>query len=355
MSLDLPKLSIVVIGRNEASNLDKCFAGIANSTYPSKLYEIIYVDTGSKDRSISIATNYTNNIYSVNSKWPTAGLARNKGLEVSKHDIIQFIDGDIEIEANYLTIAVTFLLRNAHISAVTGYYKERSNNFWNKVLGYRRLDGSITKEGYITNTSGGGLYWKRVLLEVNGYDERIKKGQETELGERLKQKGYKIWFMNILQGTHNFDIDTVWQLMHRHYVNGLSIGHLMFLSYKNKENKSFLTSRKIGIKSLTVNLSVIFLLIAFILLNNPLISLSILILYNFYILVQVLYHNKNKNIKYIFYRLTMSYGSFHTFVGIFSITIKIFLNTKFRKIVLKPKDVIIATNKISESLLCQNK
>ena len=58
----LPNVSIVVIGLNEENNLHNTFKAIHNIDYPKNKYEIIYIDTGSSDRSIEIARRYTKEI-----------------------------------------------------------------------------------------------------------------------------------------------------------------------------------------------------------------------------------------------------------------------------------------------------
>jgi len=47
-------ISVIIIGRNEASNLSKCINSILLNDYPKSLFEIIYIDDFSTDKSIEI-------------------------------------------------------------------------------------------------------------------------------------------------------------------------------------------------------------------------------------------------------------------------------------------------------------
>jgi cellulose synthase/poly-beta-1,6-N-acetylglucosamine synthase-like glycosyltransferase len=46
-------VSVIIVGRNEASNLKKCISSILANDYPGSLFEVIYVDDHSSDSSIA--------------------------------------------------------------------------------------------------------------------------------------------------------------------------------------------------------------------------------------------------------------------------------------------------------------
>ncbi len=49
-----PFISVIIIGRNEENNLLSCIDSIANNNYPKTLFEIIYIDDYSTDKSLKI-------------------------------------------------------------------------------------------------------------------------------------------------------------------------------------------------------------------------------------------------------------------------------------------------------------
>lgn len=255
---ELPGVSLVVIGKNEANNLEDTFNAILKMDYPPEKIEIIYVDTGSADKSVQIATQYAHRVFVEQSRWPTSGLARNRGLIEAKHEIIHFIDGDISISKDYLKQAVNRILL-PEVDAVTGYFVEkRTDKFFNRIMDIRR-DGINHQERFCESTNGGGTYLKSKLLLVNGYDERILKGQESDLGIRYREKGFRILFIDQIQGVHNFDINSVVDFMRFKYYYGKSGGYL--LKAKSDVNDYIRSIQKAAQKILISNFFSLFVII----------------------------------------------------------------------------------------------
>lgn len=103
LSVFTPKFSIIIPVYNSEKYISKCLESILEQTFDS--YEIICVDDGSTDNSLSILNEYStrNNkikVFSeVNSK---AGTARNLALKYSSGKYIWFIDSDDWIIENSL-------------------------------------------------------------------------------------------------------------------------------------------------------------------------------------------------------------------------------------------------------------
>lgn len=81
-------LSVCIIGKNEEKNIEKCLAPLVPYDF-----EIIYVDTGSTDRTRELAAKYTDHIYDF--KWiDDFSAARNFALEKTSHEYVLFLDCD---------------------------------------------------------------------------------------------------------------------------------------------------------------------------------------------------------------------------------------------------------------------
>lgn len=293
----LTEVSIVVIGYNEAKNLDHTFKAINNIDYPKDKIELLYCDTGSADRSVELAKKYTDKVYIDESDWPTPGLARNRGLIKANYDIIHFVDGDIQVDAKYLKVAVQ-KFKQKNVDAVYGFLEELKPKGINKIL----LSHWKNKvEGYSNATGGGGTYKKDALLAINGYDERIKKGQETELGERFIKAGFKIWFINKKMGTHNYDINNFIGYIKNQFIMGKSNAFNLLIK---KENTFFSNNKKTAVNSMVFN-GLLILLLMFGFITNFFYPLFIyVLLYLIYSFVKIfLFKNiggKN-NFKYFMY------------------------------------------------------
>ncbi len=99
------KQSYIVIGKNEAENLDRCFESIRKFAAPFD-YEIIYVDSQSTDKSLQIASGYTDKTYTLEAPC-NAAKARNLGGSHADGDVLVFIDGDMELKEDFRGKAFT--------------------------------------------------------------------------------------------------------------------------------------------------------------------------------------------------------------------------------------------------------
>jgi glycosyltransferase involved in cell wall biosynthesis len=295
--MKFPGVSIIVIGHNEADHLKSCFEAINRINYPKDCLQIIFVDSSSTDNSVDIAKSYANKIVSIGSMWSTAGEAFNEGIKCADFDFIHITSGDIQLNADYLIHAINTLQNDSDISAVTGYFTEASNKGWNKIVGYRRDDGTEVKASFVL-TPNGGTFRKKSLFLVNGYDERIKKGQETELGMRFCEAGLKIWYMNIQQGIHDFSISNVLDLVARYFIDGASNCHVFLLSLRYNSDDTFNKFAKRTKKEASLLFIYILLLGLFFASNNFLYLFSLVFIYLIVLPVKNIFKNRTKPLKY---------------------------------------------------------
>lgn len=311
--LSLPNVSIVVIGRNEANNLDSTFQAIDDINYPRENYEVLYVDTQSTDNSLVIAKKYTDRVYEEKSRMPSAGLARNRGIIEAKYDIIHFLDGDIQIDKDYLKKAIRKIQEHG-IDAVYGYLKENKQHGINEIM----LSHWKNKtEGISNATGGGGTYLKNSLIEINGYDERILKGQETELGERFRSTGYNIYYLNVIMGIHNYGITCLSALLKKYFLDGKS----KFVNYKisDTQNDFFKSNNNLLMKNV-IEMFVWFIILSATFFLHWIIFPLFLVLYPVLIFIKYFFFRKIRNQEEILYFLIMNLAKPITFMG----TIKAF-------------------------------
>jgi len=113
--LNNPLVSIIIPVYNTEKYLEETIYSAINQTWPNK--EIIIVDDGSVDNSLSIAKGFESKIVKVFSqKNKGASSARNRGLKEANGEYIQFLDADdilspdkIEAQINCLNGSTTHL------------------------------------------------------------------------------------------------------------------------------------------------------------------------------------------------------------------------------------------------------
>ncbi len=92
-------LSVIVPIYNTEEHLPKCIESILGQTYHN--LELILVDDGSTDNSLSICKKYEkkdNRVRVLHKNNSGVSTARNQGIEISKGEFIAFVDGDDWIE-----------------------------------------------------------------------------------------------------------------------------------------------------------------------------------------------------------------------------------------------------------------
>lgn len=96
-----PKFSIIIPIYNVEDYLSKCLDSVIEQTLMD--IEIICVNDGSKDKSLNILQQYSNNdnrIRIISKENGGLSSARNAGLKVAKGDYICFLDSDDYAEPN---------------------------------------------------------------------------------------------------------------------------------------------------------------------------------------------------------------------------------------------------------------
>ena len=161
-------IGVVVIGRNEGDRLKRCLDGIIKQTQ-----KIIYVDSVSKDDSVDFVRNVDLQIVELDMNTPfSAARARNEGFQalVSKNpeiEFIQFIDGDCELDSDWLFTASNFLSGDESCAIVAG---RRSEKYPKKTIYNLLCDIEWdTPTGYTSACGGDFLCRKNAFESVGGF------------------------------------------------------------------------------------------------------------------------------------------------------------------------------------------
>lgn len=97
----MTKLSVIIPIYNVEKYISQCLDSILNQAF--KDFEIICVNDGSSDNSLSVLQRFKNQderIIIIDKKNEGSGIARNAGLSIAKGDYIYFVDGDDWVEEN---------------------------------------------------------------------------------------------------------------------------------------------------------------------------------------------------------------------------------------------------------------
>lgn len=183
-------IGAVIIGRNEGERLLRCLPSVT-----SVVTRAVYVDSGSTDGSAKAALDAGLDVVELDGKTPfTAALARNAGfarlLERGAPQYVQFIDGDCELQPNWVEKARAFLEANSRTAVVCGRRRELfpEATIWNRLIDIEWN----TPVGPSQACGGDSMMRSASFIEVGGFNNDLIAGEEPELCYRLRQIGWEI-------------------------------------------------------------------------------------------------------------------------------------------------------------------
>lgn len=179
----------VVIGRNEGARLLICLRSLR-----PHVRRLIYVDSGSQDQSVEAARELGAEVVELDMSVPfTAARARNAGFAQlgDATDLVQFVDGDCEVDPDWIPAAKQFLATHPNVAVVCGRRRERhpEQSIYNRLCD-AEWD---TPTGEAKACGGDALMRAAALRAVCGYRDDLIAGEEPEMCLRLRQQGWKIW------------------------------------------------------------------------------------------------------------------------------------------------------------------
>ena len=156
-----PKVSIIVPIFNAELYLDECILSLVNQDY--KNIEIILIDDGSTDRSLSICNKYANNENIIFLKQSNKGVsaARNKAINYSTGEYIMFVDSDDYCSNDMVSSIIEKMSDNKLISF--GYTKKYVNKEELLLCNDDSTSVERAEEKIILDETVGGFVWNKVF------------------------------------------------------------------------------------------------------------------------------------------------------------------------------------------------
>lgn len=195
-----PLVSIIVPAYNCAPFVGEAIQSVLEQEYPHK--EIIAVNDGSSDSTLSALKAFGDRIIVVDQPHGGAGAARNTGLRHAKGDYIAFLDGDDVWFPGKLSLQVRYLEEHAHVGLVfTGWTVCAEPGDGSSAL-LARPTGSV--QDTVIEPSRSGWVYHRLLLDcilntstvvirrwvvqqTGEFDETLRSGQDYEYWLRISR------------------------------------------------------------------------------------------------------------------------------------------------------------------------
>jgi glycosyltransferase involved in cell wall biosynthesis len=175
-------ISVIIPVYNGAAFLEEAVESIRRQKVP--VGEIVVVDDGSTDESVAIASRLGSDIRILSQANAGPAAARNRGIEMARHDVIAFLDADDLWPDDKLELQLPLLLEDPSVDMVLGlleYFREDPER-----PGQRQ-----TQPPVFLFVVGCGLYRRRVF-DVVGAARGERDEPPGQFGARVRPVGEAI-------------------------------------------------------------------------------------------------------------------------------------------------------------------
>ena len=237
---------VIVIGRNEGERLKTSLDAVKVN-----LQNVVYVDSGSSDNSLQVANQRGISTIVLDDSEPlSAARARNTGFEyltskLPDLEFIQFIDGDCELDKDWMDKATAFLMQRAEVAAVCGRITERNPEA--SVYNYLCQREWDSPAGKTKACGGNSLMRVSAFASEKGFRDDLIAGEEPELCFRFRAAGWEIWKLADAMVTHDADITRFAEWWTRSVRSGHAFTQGMSIHGASQERFNVAQSRRIFI------------------------------------------------------------------------------------------------------------
>lgn len=185
-------VSIIIKTLNEAKRIARTIEFVL-AGLPAGGGEVIIADSGSSDTTVEIASRYPVRIVQIESPArPSCGIGPQLGFQYARFDYVCLLDGDMDLDPDFLAEAIAYLESHPKAGGVTGHVEEMMLDNLEYARRVQR-NAPENRTGTIDRMNGGGLY-RRAAIAAVGYltDRNLHGYEEFDLGVRLRHAGWDL-------------------------------------------------------------------------------------------------------------------------------------------------------------------
>lgn len=188
------KIGVVITVLNEQENIKFLLDSLLFQT--KKPDEIIIVDGGSTDRTLSIIKSHELNksgSVSLFTKKGNIAVGRNFGVTKSKADLILLTDAGCILDKKWIENIVKPFV-NKKVEVVAGYYKGfAGNNFQKNLIPYVLVMPDKANRNFLPSARSMAIR-RRTFEKTKGFSENLNHAEDHEFSKRLKKLKVNIKF-----------------------------------------------------------------------------------------------------------------------------------------------------------------
>ncbi|MBW3084647.1 hypothetical protein KEM60_00836 [Austwickia sp. TVS 96-490-7B] len=208
---DWPSVSVIMPILNEEPYLQDAVRRVLAQEYPGPV-EVVLAIGPSKDRTEEIAAQLAAADERVRVVANPSGRtpdALNAAVAAARHDVLVRVDGHAELSEGYIRTAVAELERTGAVNVGGVMDAQGRTPFERAVACAMRSRIGVGSARFHTGGGAGpadtvylGVFRRRTLLDIGGYDGHFTRAQDWELNHRLRLDGGVVWFTPELRVTY---------------------------------------------------------------------------------------------------------------------------------------------------------
>jgi len=198
-----PKVTVGVCVKNGEDCVKKAIDSIVDQDFPHELMELILVDDGSEDNTLSIIQECISKIdipaKVFHTSWKGLGHARNMVAANAEGDFILWVDGDMIISRDFVTNLVKFMEQHPEVGIAKGKQAlEPGGNLLATLEAYSRAAGRMVdyrseKARSKALGTGGSIYRVEAIEKVGGFDQDLRGyGEDLDIELRVRAAGWSL-------------------------------------------------------------------------------------------------------------------------------------------------------------------
>jgi len=198
-----PIVTIGVCVKNCENSVGETAESIMAQDFPHNLTEVIFVDDGSSDGTLSVIQKWIQRmdmqVAVYPDEWKGLGSARNRVVKNARGDYILWVDGDMILPSSHVREQVRYMDQNPSVGIAKARYgiplKESLVSFLENIVDVAK--DSVMKNEWNTSLklpgTGGSIYRTKAIKEVGGFDDSLKHvGEDQDAAYRIKEAGWSI-------------------------------------------------------------------------------------------------------------------------------------------------------------------
>ncbi|NVN92401.1 MAG: glycosyltransferase [Desulfuromonadales bacterium] len=196
-------ISVIIPTYNSSKYIKECLSSVCNVVYPDNRYEIIVIDGGSSDNTISIVSTF-NKVKLVHSSNISISNSRNVGVSESVGEYIIFIDSDCLVDRLLLLKAMEYLKQ---YSCYGSFYRAHESHGW---VARAWLIVERKQDGLVKWITSGTLAVSRAVFEdVSGFDESLQVEEDEDFCHRVRRNGGTLYNDSSVASVHLGQADSI--------------------------------------------------------------------------------------------------------------------------------------------------